>query len=67
MQTYRYEIVAPKVTDKDGNEVKAAIRIAHGDGLLEAPKELDLLQKHHAEIEKAGREYTEVVVNIRPF
>ncbi len=69
MQTHRYEIVAPAVLDKDGNVVegKEAIRIAHGDGLLEEPSKLDLLQKHHEAIVKAGRDYKEVQVNIRPF
>jgi len=69
MQTYRYEIVAPAVLDTAGNVVddKVAIRIAHGEGLLVEPDKLDLLEKHHDEIEKSGRKYTEVQVNIRPF
>ena len=69
MQTYRYEIVAPDVKDKDGNVVvgKEAIRIAHGDGLLVEPSKLSLLQRHHAEIVKAGREYGEVTVSVCPF
>lgn len=66
-QTWDYRIVAPQVKDKDGEEVRPKVVIAHGERLLKEPNEKDLAFEHHEKFVEAQRQPSEASFTIVPF